>query len=137
MNISTAKAPTNTEPGASNAVDPVPSNFVVLRGTVTSDPVERDLPAGGVVVQFDVTTVDHLGGRTVKLSVPVAWSDPADAASIRIDSEVLVIGTVRRRFFRVGGATQSRTEVVVETVIPARRRKQVAMALASIAAQFA
>ena len=39
--------------------------------------------------------------------------------------DVVVIGTVRRRFFRVGGATQSRTEIVADVVIPARRRRRV------------
>jgi single-strand DNA-binding protein len=43
--------------------------------------------------------------------------------------EVVVIGRVRKRFFRVGGATQSRTEVVATRVVPARRRAQVAKAL--------
>ena len=47
-------------------------------------------------------------------------------------NELVVVGTVQRRFFRVGGATQSRTEVVAESVIPARRRKQVDAALDAV-----
>jgi single-strand DNA-binding protein len=41
----------------------------------------------------------------------------------------LVVGAVRRRFFRVGGATQSRTEVVADAVVPMRQRKRVLSAL--------
>ncbi|MET0577799.1 MAG: hypothetical protein ABW122_04015, partial [Ilumatobacteraceae bacterium] len=36
-----------------------------------------------------------------------------------------VIGSVRRRFFRAGGSTQSRTEVVAERAVAARRGKEV------------
>jgi hypothetical protein len=41
-------------------------------------------------------------------------------------------GSIRRRFFRAGGATQSRTEVVAEQVIAADRRRQVIRALAGL-----
>jgi single-strand DNA-binding protein len=43
----------------------------------------------------------------------------------------VVVGRVRRRFYRAGGATQSRTEVVAETVVAARQAKRAATALAS------
>ena len=47
-----------------------------------------------------------------------------------------MIGRTRRRFFRVGGATQSRTEVVASVALPTRRaaaaRKAVASALAEV-----
>ena len=37
---------------------------------------------------------------------------------------------VRRRFFRAGGSTQSRTEVVADKVIPVRRAKAAERAVA-------
>jgi single-strand DNA-binding protein len=40
-----------------------------------------------------------------------------------------VVGRVRRRFFRAGGTTQSRTEVVADTVVPATQAKRVEAAL--------
>jgi single-strand DNA-binding protein len=46
---------------------------------------------------------------------------------------VVVVGHVHRRYFRSGGATQSRTEVVVREVLPARQRAKVARALARAA----
>jgi single-strand DNA-binding protein len=63
--------------------------------------------------------------------VPIAWNDPTSAqlGVLIPGAEVVVVGTVRRRFFRVGGATQSRTEVVADAVIPARRHKRVSAAL--------
>lgn len=110
-------------------------NLAILRGAVVADPLTRELPAGGVVAQFDLTTRVDTGGRAVNVSVPIAWPDPPARSLDAISSgtDVVIIGTVRRRFFRVGGATQSRTEVHAEQVIAARRHKQVDAALAIIA----
>jgi len=41
-----------------------------------------------------------------------------------------VVGLVRRRFYRAGGATVSRTDVLADTVTPTRQRKRAASALA-------
>jgi single-strand DNA-binding protein len=117
-----------------DSIEPTTScNVTVIRGSVHGEPNLRDLPGGGVVAQFDVTTRVPADGRAS--SVPIAWNDPT-AAQLGVlvpGAEVLVVGTVRRRFFRVGGATQSRTEVVADTVVPTRRRKQVAASLRSAA----
>jgi len=105
----------------------IPANLVVLRGSVAHAPALRDLPSGSVVAQFDVSTAIQVDGRVATGAVPVAWTDPSpsDLARVGEGVDVVVVGTVRRRFFRVAGATQSRTEVVADAVIPARRRKQV------------
>ncbi|HUS44201.1 MAG TPA: single-stranded DNA-binding protein [Ilumatobacteraceae bacterium] len=107
------------------------ANIAVILGTIRSGPSLRELPDGDAVAQFDVTTTTKSGGRNVAASVPVAWSDPTTAQLARLVSgaDVLVIGTVRRRFFRLGGATQSRTEVVADAVVPVRQRKRIAAAL--------
>lgn len=109
------------------SLDPNPSNLVVLRGTVAAHPVHRELPSGAVVVQFDVRT--RLGDADAphRASVPVAWRDPSASAlrPVVAGCDVVVVGSVVRRFFRVGGATQSRTEVVPAAVVPLRRTKTV------------
>jgi single-strand DNA-binding protein len=89
-----------------------PSNVAVIRGALQSEPHVRDLPGGGIVVQFDVTTRVCREGRETNVSVPIAWNDPTSPqlGVLIAGAEVVVVGTVRRRFFRVGGATQSRTE---------------------------
>lgn len=121
-----------------DAPGPPAANIAVLRGQVASEPIRRDLPSGGTVVQFDVATHVVDGARTSTISSPVAWPDPSDAAARLLDvgGEVLVVGSVRRRFFRVGGATQSRTEVVAERVVPTRRRKQVEATLADVVSRL-
>ncbi len=57
--------------------------------------------------------------------MPVVWHEaPVSAESLDVDQEVVVVGRVRRRFFKAGGATQSRTEVVAEAVVPTRQAKR-------------
>jgi single-strand DNA-binding protein len=107
------------------------TNMVVLRGVIAADPIERTLAAGGLVRQFDLRTELDTGTT----SVPVVWHDPSasDVAASTAGTEVIVVGTVRRRFFRAGGVTQSRTEVVVDRLVPARRRATTRSLLASVA----
>jgi single-strand DNA-binding protein len=101
-------------------------NLVVLRGTLVGEPRVRELPSGSVLSQFDVTTRDDSGTH----SVPIAWFDPPTAGiGAEPGSEVVVVGSVRRRFFRANGATQSRTEVVAEQVVAGDRRRDVNRAL--------
>jgi len=111
-----------------------PTNLVVLTGHVTSLPSRRSLRSGVDVVNFDVAT--SVDGDTT--SVPIAWYDPRDSAvsSFEPGDEIVVVGSVRRRFFRVGGQTQSRTEVVVATLVPTRRTKSARSALAAAAAMI-
>jgi single-strand DNA-binding protein len=104
-----------------------PSNVTVLRGVVTNDPTVRELASGVVVVQFDVSTRISQYVKAVKVSVPLSWTDPSATALSPIVKgvDVVVVGSVRRRFFRSGGMTQSRTEVVIDRIVPARRTKTV------------
>lgn len=103
-------------------------NLVVLRGDLEHEITLRDLPSGGTVAQFDLTTRSMVADRSVTTSLPVVVHDPTVALldDLRAGGAFVIVGRVKRRFFRVGGATQSRTEVVAESAIPARRRKQVA-----------
>jgi single-strand DNA-binding protein len=118
------------------------TNLVVLRGTLSRDPEVRALPSGDAVAAFDVTIrPDPADGRTAgptarAESVPVAWFDPPGASRLGAGDEVVVVGRVRRRFFRAGSSTASRTEVVAERVVPARSTAKVASALAPVAARL-
>lgn len=97
------------------------NNLVVLRGRVSVEPTHRQLASGAVVVQFDLAVAESTGTSTV----PVAWIDPPTTRIPAVEQEVVVLGSVRRRFFRAGGTTQSRTEVVAEQVVGANRRREV------------
>jgi single-stranded DNA-binding protein len=111
-------------------------NIAVIQGRLSSAPVERSLPSGSRVVTLEVST-RRAGERAD--TVPVAWNDaPAGTTELQPGIGVLVIGRVRRRFFRVaGGFTQSRTEVVAEKVVPLGHTKRVRAALARVADDLA
>jgi len=103
-------------------------NVVVVKGALSRAPEARELPSGSTVLTYEVS-VRREGEATE--SVPVAWIDPpARAPAGEAGSEVVAVGRVRRRFFRSGGSTQSRTEVVAEVVVLASHHKRVQAAIA-------
>jgi hypothetical protein len=106
-------------------------NIAVINGIVHGDPTARELPGGGTVVQFDVSTRLGSDGSGPAVSVPIAWNNPSAAQLGVLVSgvDVTVVGSVRRRFFRVAGATQSRTEIVADVLVLTRQHKRVAAAL--------
>ncbi len=111
-------------------------NLAVVRGTMTNDAVHRELANGDTIVQFDVSTSIEFDGRPSNISVPVSWRNPSAAAvgALVAGDDVVITGRVERRFFRSGGATQARTELVADRCIPARRTKRVRSLLAAAAA---
>ena len=94
----------------------VASNLVLLQGTLSRASERRTLPSGDQLVQYEVTTRDADGRAD---SVPVVW--PAAPARAEFDAGVTVVvaGRVRRRYFRAGGVTGRRTEVVADGVVVA------------------
>jgi single-strand DNA-binding protein len=110
-------------------------NVVVLIGRLARPAESRELPSGDRLVAYEVT-VDRPGERAE--TVPVVWMDaPVSAVDHDVDERMVVVGRVRRRFFRAGGSTQSRTEVVAEAVVNARHAKRVAAALERAQARLA
>ena len=107
-------------------------NVVVLRGTVSRDSALRHLAGAAVVMELDLSTTTG----SASASVPVSWPDPAPSAAFVAGTEVVVVGHVRRRFYRAAGATQSRTEVVAHSVVAATQRRRVASLLAGAVARI-
>jgi single-strand DNA-binding protein len=98
-------------------------NVVVLQGVLARPARDVELPSGSRLVSLEVTVRRDDGPAE---PVPVQWADPPAWASV-LDSgaEVAVLGRVRRRFFRAGGITQSRTEVVATRVVRTSARAKV------------
>lgn len=103
-------------------------NVVALRGRLSRPAELRVLPTGSSLVGFEVTTRRDEEVRAV--TVPVVWhAAPAAARSLDAGDDVVAVGHVARRFFRSGGTTQSRTEVVASAVIPVKSAKRAEAAL--------
>jgi single-strand DNA-binding protein len=112
-------------------------NVVVLEGVLAKPAQYRELPSGTRLLTLEVTVSRPDAPAE---PVPVAWFDgPAWAATLDGGTPVVVIGRVRRRFFRAGGSTQSRTEVVAERVLRATdgKRARAAMEAAGAAVEAA
>src|SRR5262249_31780868 len=106
-------------------------NIVVLQGTLSRTPEIRST-ANGDVISYEVTTRPEEGPA---ITAPVAWFGPPKAGyEFEEGDAVTVVGQVKRRFFRSGGSTQSRTEVIADVVVATRRRSQVSRALEQVVA---
>ena len=102
-------------------------NLVVLEGVLARPAQDVELPSGSRLLSLEVTIKREEGPAE---PVPVAWFDPpAWATALDAGAAVVVVGRVRRRFFRAGGVTQSRTEVVASRVVRASARSRVTAAL--------
>lgn len=90
-------------------------NIALLQGVIRRPPTTRDLASGRRVVSYDVAVPSEAGPVE---TVPVSWFDPPPSATrLGEGHEVVVVGRVRRHFYRADGRTRSRTDVVADTVV--------------------
>ena len=107
-------------------------NLAVVKGVIARVPHERVGADGIVHLSFDLRV--RLVPDGPSELVPVAWPERTVAScGLREGSAVVVLGRIRQRFFRMGGATQSRTEIVAETVIGIRQQAAILKAMAQAA----
>jgi single-strand DNA-binding protein len=102
-----------------------PSNLVRLYGRVAADPVVRELPSGDLMATCRLVVARSEAerrngsrrGPTVDVIDLVAWTGRArqTVGRWRVGDEVTIEGALRRRFFRLGGRTESRVEVEVSS----------------------
>ncbi|HYF71758.1 MAG TPA: single-stranded DNA-binding protein [Nocardioides sp.] len=95
---------------------PTTANEVRLVGRVSQPPEHRVLPSGDEVWTFRVVVPRSAAARSrqsVDALECAAWSARArrSASGWCADDVVEVTGSLRRRFFRAGGAAASRVEV--------------------------
>ena len=96
-------------------------NQAIIRGTLSSEPELRVLASGATLATIQLTTRPAEGAA---ISVPVSISEPPSwIEASQPGDEVVVIGSVRRRFFRAGGATASRVEVEASHVAKATDKR--------------
>ncbi len=105
-----------------------PGNLAVVVGSLSHDVRSKQLPSGTAVASLDLTT-----DTAPRDTVPVTMIDPPRSVTRLVSGDhVVVVGRVRRRFFRAGGTTQSRTELVAERIArtQAGRSREAAIRLA-------
>jgi single-strand DNA-binding protein len=103
-------------------------NVSVVRGPISAPPEIRALKSGRRIATLAVRTTAGDGKHT---SVPVTvWDPPAWVETLDSEDDVLVVGRVRRRFFRTAtGGNGSRTDVEADVVARARDRRRLASLL--------
>jgi len=88
-------------------------NVVVLAGTVSADPVQRELPSGDEVTEIKLS-VPEAGKRLLPLPV-AAWHKTVGKRALGVigkGDDVLVHGQLVRRFYRNGQSARTVMEVV-------------------------
>ncbi|MEM9037617.1 MAG: hypothetical protein AAGA99_19020 [Actinomycetota bacterium] len=96
-------------------------SLTLLVGTVAD--------AGTVVDLADGTSLRMADLRTAQGPINLVWPAERRLPDLADGEEVVVVGSVRRRFFRAGGRTVGVTEVMAETAVRRRRRRAVERAL--------
>ena len=94
-------------------------NHVEVRGRLSTDPVDRELPSGAPIVSFRLviprtTTVMTRGSNQRSDWVDcTAWSAAARrrASGWNVGDTVEVVGALRRRHYRAGEVSGSRVEI--------------------------
>jgi single-strand DNA-binding protein len=109
-------------------------NIAVVAGTLSSAPLEQVLPSGDLLVKLEVTVRQP---EQPTATVPVVVHRPGASVRALADGDaVVVVGEVRRRFFRTGAGTGSRTEVVADRVVAQRRRRDAGRAIEAAVASL-
>lgn len=102
-------------------------NEVHVVGRITTEPTERELPSGDVLVALRVsvprdppprrTDPEGRAHRVDALDL-ACWTGVARRAALRaeVGDQVEVWGSLRRRFFRTPGGVQSRYEIEVDRI---------------------
>ena len=105
-------------------------NLAIVIGNLAKPVEVRSLPSGVSIANFDLVVPQFDGTPD---TVPVAlFEAPEEALRWVAGEALLAVGRVRRRFFRVGPSTQSRTEMVAEKVVPISQHDGARLALTGV-----
>jgi len=87
-------------------------NDVLLRGRVSAQAIEKELPSGDKVVEFRLIVTRTKGEGVDTLDIG-AWSAKArrSALSLKPEQWIEVSGSVHRRFFKAATGIASRWQV--------------------------
>lgn len=123
-----ARAPKGADASGEGGDGPPRVNLVVVRGECSGPPELRELESGRTLAALSVRAPGPDGRVT---SVPVTvWEPAAWVEDLDEGVDVVVVGAVRRRFFRTAaGGAAARVDVEAVFVGRAGRRKELETAL--------
>lgn len=92
-------------------------NEVLLRGRVSGEPLERELPSGDRVVEFRIVIPRKSRDGVDTLDI-AAWTSKVrrTSLSLKADEWVEISGAVRRRFWQAPGGLASRWQIEASTI---------------------
>lgn len=93
-------------------------NDVLLRGRVSSQAIEKELPSGDKVNEFRIVITRHSSDGVDTLDV-ATWTAllRRKASSLKVDDWVEVHGSIRRRFWNGPVGLASRWQIEAEEII--------------------
>jgi single-strand DNA-binding protein len=124
--VNARKTGGRADPGGAD--EPARLNLVVVRGECSGPPELRELESGRRLAAISVRAPGPDGRST---SVPVTvWEPAAWVEELAEGADVIVVGAVRRRFFRTAaGGAAARVDVEAVFIGRAGQRRQLDAAL--------
>ncbi len=112
--------PSATDPAATKSAPARARNEVALQGRVAAPPEERTLPSGDslmtarLIIDRNASAREHSAQRVDTIDC-VAWTARVQRSmrSWQPGDEVLIAGSIRRRFYRGASGPVSRVEVEI------------------------
>lgn len=106
-----------TKTALKDGVEDLSVNEVLLRGRVSGEPTEKELPSGDRVVEFRIVVVRKSRDGVDTLDI-AAWTARTRRTGRTLKSEewVEVAGAVRRRFWQAPSGLASRWQVEASTI---------------------
>ena len=92
-------------------------NEVVLRGRVSGEPVEKELPSGDRVVEFRIVVPRSTRDGMDTLDI-AAWTSKMRRSGLTLKAEqwVEITGAIRRRFWQAPNGLASRWQIEASTI---------------------
>lgn len=98
-------------------VEALSTNEVLLRGRISGEPREKELPSGDRVVEFRIVIPRSTRDGVDTLDI-AAWTSKTRrrALTLKTDEWVEISGAIRRRFWQVPSGLASRWQVEASTI---------------------
>lgn len=106
-----------TRTAVTAGVEDLSANEVLLRGRVSGEPTQKELPSGDLVVEFRIVVPRKSRDGVDTLDI-AAWTSRTRRTGITLKSDewVEVSGAVRRRFWQAPSGLASRWQIEASAI---------------------